>query len=56
MSVITVLMIIIDIIHFIFIYNNELQYYLVESEGKMFVKSKEEDDLKWMQQSDRNIL
>jgi len=36
--VITILMIIIDIVHFVYIYRNELTHYLVETEGKMMVK------------------
>lgn len=39
---------IIDLIHFIFIYRNDLQYYLVESYGKILVEHTVKDELDWI--------
>lgn len=45
-------MIIIDIIHFVYIYKAELSYYLIQTESKAMVKKDEEEDLKWMEIKD----
>lgn len=39
---------IIDIVHFVYIYKNELKYYLVDSYGKVMVEHDVKDDLEWI--------
>lgn len=41
-------MIIVDIIHFIYIYRNELTFYLVQTEDKQMVKREDTEELKWV--------
>ena len=47
-SIISVVMAVIDIIHFVYIYKTDLKYYLVDSEGRMIVQTQEDEELKWM--------
>lgn len=46
--VLTVCMILIDIIHFVYIYKAELSYYLIETERQLMVKQEEAKELDWI--------
>jgi hypothetical protein len=46
--VICVVMIVIDIIHFVYIYRGELSFYLVGTEDKQMVKKEDDEELKWV--------
>lgn len=41
-------MIVIDIIHFVYIYRSELSFYLVGTEDKQMVKKEDDEELKWV--------
>jgi len=46
-------MIIVDIIHFVYIYRNELTFYLVDTENKQLVKREDTaEELKWVEQKE----
>lgn len=45
-------MLVIDLVHFVYIYRNELNFYLVGTEDKMIVKREEDEEMKWIEQKD----
>jgi hypothetical protein len=45
-------MLVIDLVHFVYIYRNELAFYLVGTEDKMIVKREEDEEMKWIEQKD----
>jgi hypothetical protein len=45
-------MLVIDIVHFVYIYRGELTFYLIETEDKMMVKKEEDEELKWVDQKE----
>lgn len=50
--VISLFMLVIDIVHFVYIYRGELTFYLIETEDKMMVKKEDDEDLKWVDQKE----
>lgn len=50
--VISLFMIVIDIVHFVYIYRGELSFYLIETEDKMMVKKEDDEELKWVDQKE----
>ena len=48
--VICIAMLLVDIIHFVYIYRSELSFYLVGTEDKLMVKKEDEEELKWVDQ------
>lgn len=42
--IVCAVMLIIDIVHFVYIYKNELTFYLIKTEDKMMVKVEMEED------------
>ena len=50
--VICIAMIAVDVVHFIYVYRNELTFYLVETGDKQMVKREDSEELKWVEQKE----
>jgi hypothetical protein len=46
--VVCVAMLVVDLLHFCYIYRSELAFYLVGTEDKLMVKKEEDEELKWV--------
>lgn len=48
---------IIDLVHFVYIYRNDLRFYLVDSYNKVLVEHTVKDDLDWIdKEGDKNLI
>lgn len=50
--VVCIFMIVIDIVHFVYIYKNELTFYLIQTEDKLMIKREDTEELKWVEQKE----
>ena len=50
--IICLAMIVVDVVHFIYIWRNELTFYLIETEDKQMVKKEEPGDYQFLEQKD----
>lgn len=48
---------IIDLVHFVYIYRNDLRFYLVDSYNKVLVEHTARDELDWIdKEGDKNLI